>query len=63
MVAQNFVTMKYPSRNSSDDKMMSFAGPAPDWNEETDYSFVGTQKDENQWNWWRHYFDVLTAED
>jgi nitrite reductase/ring-hydroxylating ferredoxin subunit len=63
VVARNFVTMKYPGHNGPGDEPEGLMGPAPKWGEHIGYAYVGTQKDENQWNWWRHYFDVLTAED
>jgi hypothetical protein len=63
VVTRNFLTMKYPAHNGPEDAPEGLNGPAGSWDPDRGYAYIGAQKDENQWNWWRHYFDVLTAED
>ncbi len=63
-VTRKYLTMKYPAQNdASSDSPDGLVGPASRWDPDRGYAFIGAQKDENQWNWWRRYFDVLTAED
>ena len=62
-VARKHLTIKYPAMNDASDSPDGLVGPASGWDPDRGYAFIGAQRDENQWNWWRHYFDVLTAED
>ncbi len=62
-MTRKYLTMKYPAQNDAADSPDGLVGPASGWDPDRGYAFIGAQKDENQWNWWRHYFDVLTAED
>ncbi len=62
-VTRKYLTMKYPAQNDAADSPDGLVGPASRWDPDRGYAFIGPQRDENQWNWWRHYFDVLTAED
>ena len=62
-ITRKFLTMKYPAKNDASDSPDGLVGPASQWDPDRGYAYIGAQRDENQWNWWRHYFDVLTAED
>jgi hypothetical protein len=62
-VTRRFVTMKYPALYGPEDSPDGMVGPAKDWDPDRGYAHIGSQKDENQWNWWRHYFDLLTADE
>jgi hypothetical protein len=62
-MTRKYLTMKYPAQNDASDSPDGLVGPASRWDPDRGYAFIGAQRDENQWNWWRHYFDVLTAED
>jgi phenylpropionate dioxygenase-like ring-hydroxylating dioxygenase large terminal subunit len=63
-VTRKFVTMKYPARSGPDATPPDgLVGPAREWDPDRGYAYIGSAKDDNQWNWWRRYFDVLTADE
>jgi phenylpropionate dioxygenase-like ring-hydroxylating dioxygenase large terminal subunit len=53
-VARARVTFKYNSNYASPQRPESWPGPG--------LVYHGYPKEDNQWNWWTHWFDVMTAD-
>jgi phenylpropionate dioxygenase-like ring-hydroxylating dioxygenase large terminal subunit len=54
VIARERVTMKYNSTHGGDVRPDNWDGPG--------HVHYGAPKDDNQWYWWSHWFDVLTAD-
>ena len=53
-VARSRMTLKYNSTHGTPNKPSNWSGPGD--------VYDGFPKDDNQWHWWSHWFDVITAD-